>query len=523
MVLSIMLCAATPNSVLESVRVFMMGAEINRTATATVPSGIGEVVFTGLPVDIDPNSIQISSKGQFTILSVSHRHNYLESPQVSDELKMLQDSLRYYQAQINQKQSLLKVYQEEESLLLSNKSIGGSESGVRVQELQNMADFFRRRMIQVKELQLQTSENIRQVTRRHERINNQIRQLSPRQSQQVSEIVVTTSATRQQNGEFSFSYLTWNASWQAMYDLRAHDTESPVEAVLKASVTQNTGEDWENIQLTLSTGDPLHSRHMPRLTTWFLRFLRPVAEPPVARQAYGEMARREMQLMAAPEVEEAMDIATTAADFTQRAQTQTTTEYRITTPYNFPSGSRARMVEVLKAEVPALYVYYAVPRLDREAHLVARLTQWEEFFNLPGEASLFFENAYVGKTRIDPANTADTLTVSLGTDRSIVLERNRQEDYSRKGILGRRTTETVAWELVVRNNKNQAVTLELLDQIPVSTDADIQISLEEKSGAHHNEANGFLKWRIEVPASGTERKNFRYTVRYPSDKNLRIE
>ncbi|TVQ10057.1 MAG: mucoidy inhibitor MuiA family protein [Bacteroidetes bacterium] len=528
-VLSYSALPATVSSSLESVRVFLWGAEINRTATAEVKPGIHEIIFTGLPMDIDPNSVQVKGSGPFTILSVSHRNNFLISPQVSTELKILRDSLEYYTQRFNNRQAMLNVYLEEEALLLANKSMGG-EAGVRPAELKNLADFFRSRMTEVKELQLKTRIEIQQLQDRQNRLRQQIARLGSEQNVNVGEVVVTVSATRSARGQFEFSYITRSAGWNAMYDIRAEDTQKPVEMLMKASVRQNTGEDWENIRLTLSTANPLDSRVVPSLSTWFLRYVEPVAQAPYGAAQRSRLKETYMMdfesaplyIIADDEiVEEAL--AGSVAGITIATQTHTTREYFIDTPYNIMSGADDQMIEVLRDELPAQFTYFAVPRVERDAFLVARITGWEDFVILPGKMGVFFEDSWVGSTFINPEQTADTLEVSLGTDRSVAVERKRLTEFSRKGVLGRRTTETVAWEIVIRNGKNIPVSIEVKDQIPVSTDGDIQITLEEKSGAIHQESTGILTWRLEIAPGQTVRKPFRYSVRYPSDKKIRLE
>jgi len=522
LVLPLLSISGNVNSDLSGVRLFLWGAEIHRTATSQVSAGVGEVVFTGLPVNIDANSIQVKGIGQFSVLSVSHRHNFLDEPAISREAKMLNDSLDLLKREIDSQQALLNVYGEEEALLLANKSIGGSDAGVKVVDLKSMADFFRTRLTEVKNLQLQTKESLVKLQKAQSRIRNQINELgSPRSN--VSEIVVTTSAPRSVRGEFEISFITWEARWNPLYDIRAADTGNPVELVMKASVTQSTGEDWSGISLVLSTAPPFSGRNIPELSTWFLRFLEPALTERSFQIESIPMTRQEMYMADT----EALEIQTfdEVGYEPQAIQTQTTIthEYRISTPYTIKSGGSSQLLEVQTNEIPASFTWYAVPRVDRDAYLLARLTGWEDHVVLPGKAGIFFENAYVGQTFIDPLRSEDTLNISLGTDRGVVLERKREEDFASRGILGRRTTETVAWDILVRNNKNRPVNLEVRDQIPVSTDENIEITLDERSDAQYEQSSGMLTWRLELEPGLSQTLPFRYSVKYPSDKKIRLE
>jgi len=520
----LLVSASGINSQLKGSRVFLWGAEISRSATVEISPGINEVIFTGLPADMDPNSIQVKSVGNFAILSVAHRHNHLESPQMTTKMSGLRDSLDYYKSQIDLLQAMLKVYDEEEALLSANKSIGGGDTGVRVADLRTMADFFRSRFTEVKKLQLETRKELEAAQQRHARIRTQIGELT-RERSFVSEIIVTTSAARALKGQFDFSYITRMARWNALYDIRAIDTDKPVELLMKASVNQNTGEDWSNIHLVLSTASPLDGRTVPALSPWFLRFLEPIVASPVLEMRSRKMMDAEpmAEMFIADDLASEMVVVGYGTQTVVASQTATTREFHITTPFDIKTGKGSQMVEIQKNELPAIFTWYAVPRIDKDAYLVARVTGWEEYVILPGEAGIFFENAYVGKTILDPMQSTDTLEISMGMDRSVAVERVRLADFSRKGILGRRTTETVAWEIKLRNNKNRVINLELKDQIPVSTHADLQVTLEEKSGADHQESSGILTWRLTLPAGESAQRVFRYSVRYPSDKKVMLE
>jgi uncharacterized protein (TIGR02231 family) len=513
------------NSELTGVRLFLWGAEISRTSANQVEAGINEVVFTGLPVNMDANSIQVKGVGSFSVLSVSHRHNFLDEPAVSLEVKMLTDSLELLKKEMDSQQSLLNVYEEEQGLLLANKAIGGSDTGVKVAELQSMANFFRSRLMEVKRLQIETKQKLVELQRAQSRIRNQINELgSPRTN--VSEIVVTTSASRAVRGIFEISFITWEARWNPLYDIRASDTGNPVELVMKASVTQSTGEDWSGISLTLSTAPPFSGRNIPELSKWFLRFLDPNPFVGASRSKSiqeAPMMAPEMYRMEAEVADDMMLEMITDEPVVVQSQTTTTHEYRITTPFNVKSGGGSQMLEVQTHELPATFTWYSVPKIDQDAYLVAMITDWEEHVILPGETGVFFENAFVGETMINPMLTDDTLKVSMGTDRGVVLERKREEDFASRGILGRKTTETVAWKIDVRNNKNRRINIEIRDQIPVSTDENIEITLEERAGAQYEQLSGMLTWRLELEPGQSQTLPFRYSVKYPSDKNIRLE
>lgn len=513
----------TITSQLKEATVFLQGAQISRQANAQIPSGISRIIITDLPEDINPQSIQIKGSGNFTVLSVNHQMNYLKAQEKTSQQKTLEDSLKYYKERIEFENAMLKVVNEEESLLMANKNLGGSETGLKVTELKEAADFFKIRLSDIKTRQLQTTRRIREMQEKHDRIFNQIRQLQGIARRPQSEIVVTVSATAATRGEFTISYIGNNASWAPVYDIRASNVNQPIDLMFKANVFQSTGEDWNNIRLTLSTGNPMMSGQMPQLATWWLNFHVPVQHIEGLR-----MSQRPKQAeMAAPMAfgdEIMMEVAArTGGDYTTVAQNQTTVDYVIATPYNIPSGNNPQVVEIQKYQLPAQFEYYCVPKLDRDAFLVARVTGWEQYNFLAGQANLFFEGTYLGESFIDPANTSDTLNLSFGRDKGIVVTREKRKDFTARRLIGNRQTETIAWEISIRNNKRQGIKLNILDQIPVSTTKEIEITADEISGASLNKETGLLKWILDLKASENKKLNLTYSAKYPKNQKVILE
>ena len=508
-------------SEMKEAMVFFQGAQLSREAQVRVPAGINELVFTQLPLDIDASSIQIKATGPITILSVSHRTNFLESPELSREIRQMEDSLRFYKNRIDLNRDMLKVYEEEEALLAANRSLGGSQVGVKVTEIQAAADFLRKRLQEIKTNALKVRQEVEKDQERHTRITQQLSRLRGRSANRMGEVVVQVSATAAVNASFTLNYNVFSAGWQPVYDIRVADIDRPLELMLKANAFQNTGEDWNNVKLTFSTGDPRQWGQKPQLSQWYLRF-----DEEIAVMGYGTQ-RKIMELNETvvfdAEMVPGIAIAQSAADFVQVQEGRVTREFIVNTPYNLPSGDDRRVVELENNSLPAMYEYFVVPKYNPDAFLVARVPDWQQYALLPGEANMFFEGTFLGKTFIDPGVTTDTLELSLGRDRNIVVKRERMKDQTRRSFLGNRTTETVGWEISARNNKRVAIILNIQDQVPVSTQQDIEVSVEEMSGAKYDGERGFVTWRLELKPAESQQRNLRYSVRYPRNKKITLE
>jgi uncharacterized protein (TIGR02231 family) len=148
----------------------------------------------------------------------------------------------------------------------------------------------------------------------------------------------------------------------------------------------------------------------------------------------------------------------------------TTVEFEIELPYTIPPDGKPYGVKIDEHTVPASYEYYCAPKLDPDAFLTARVTDWEDYHLLSGETNLFFEGTFVGKSFLDVASVSDTLVVSLGRDEGVVVERTKLKAFSKRQLLGTRRTASLAFEIEVRDNKGVPVRVVIEDQVPLSTD-----------------------------------------------------
>ncbi|MCX7985549.1 MAG: mucoidy inhibitor MuiA family protein [Bacteroidales bacterium] len=206
-----------------------------------------------------------------------------------------------------------------------------------------------------------------------------------------------------------------------------------------------------------------------------------------------------------------------------KTENQTAFEFEINTPYTINSDNKSTLVDIGTYLVDANYEYYCVPKIDKDAFLVAHLVNWEKYNLLEGEASIYFENTFVGKSILDVRFLSDTLTISLGRDKNIIVKRDKIREYTKKQFFGTKKEETRAWLISIKNNKKQTIKLNLFDQIPVSTNQEIEVLPEELSGGILQRETGEVKWNIILPPAEKKEVQLRYRVIYPKQRNLIIE
>jgi len=513
-------------STIKEVTVFLNGAEINRSGNTTLTAGTTYLLFEGLSPNIDKNSIQVKGKGNFIILSVVHRINYLREQEKPKDIIALEDTLESLKLRIEFQQNLKSVYQEEQSMILANKSIGNKEVGVDALDLEEVADFFRKRLTDIKSRTLKAKIKEKKLREEINKVKKQLASLNAKRNRSTSEIVVGVSAKERTPAKFNLSYFVYSAGWVPSYDLRAADTKSPVKLDYKANVYQNTGVDWDDVKITLATVNPTQSGTKPKLNTWFLKFSQPIIMHSVYRET--QKPRAAPQAMAAQVLAYEAPLmekdASTAASYTQVAQNQINTEFKIALPYSIPADGKKHSVEIQNYKLPAKFSHFSISKLDRDAFLLAKITGWEDYNLLSGEASIFYAGTYVGKSYINARSTNDTLDLSFGRDKSIVITREKLKDFSSKKFIGTNKKETFAYEISIRNTKSakggDAVEVVIQDQVPISSDKEIIVELLESSNAKYNEETGKLTWRIKLSPSETKKLRLMFSVKYPKNKTI---
>jgi uncharacterized protein (TIGR02231 family) len=513
------------NSTVQEVTVFLNGAQVMRSAKIEFPAGNTAFRFTNLPEGIDPQSVQVKGQGSFTILSVVHQINYLAGQKKPREIILLEDSLRIFEEKLAFNNSMLQVYKTEEDLLMANKSIGSEEKGIVVSELKMAADFFRTRMADIKKEQLNIARENKYLNEKIEKLRKQLNNINSNLNKPTSEVLISVEAAKEGIGKIQLTYIVSQAGWIPVYDIRAIDVNSPVTLIYNAKVFQHTGENWENVRLKLSTADPRQRGDKPNLTSWYIDFNQSSGGfgymqnvPQLTRAKKAEAGILEDKLIA-----ETPEESATTADYTEILQHQTNLEFSIKVPYDVPSDNKQYTINIQEYKLPATYQYYCAPKLDRDAFLIARVTGWENYNLLPGEMNLFFEDTYIGKSYLNLRQTTDTLDLSLGRDKNIIITRAKLTDYTADKMLVNTRQKTRGWEISIRNNKKQQVKLVLEDQFPVSMNKDIQVEPVEYSGGSYNKETGKIKWQLIMNPSEDKKIRIAFTVKYPKDKDVIID
>lgn len=201
----------------------------------------------------------------------------------------------------------------------------------------------------------------------------------------------------------------------------------------------------------------------------------------------------------------------------------TTLIYNIEEKYSIETDGKTTTIGVKNIEVPALFRYLSVPKADPSSFLTAYIPDWQEYDLQSGEAGLYFEGTYLGKTYIDLATASDTLSLSMGKDNGVRVKRQLIKEFSRKRFIGSNQTDSRQYEISVRNNKKEAVEITIQDQYPISITKDITVSDVKAPSATIDEKTGLVSWDIRLNPGEERKLLLSFVVKYPKDRRVVLE
>lgn len=570
---------------LQTVTIYRSGAELIHQAKANLDKGNNELVIEGISSYVDINSIQVNCPATVTILGVEFSNNYLLSESVSPELKRIRDSLEIVKSDIKKLDVQITTSNDLLNVLQSNKEIKGSQTGLSVAELIKLMDYYKLKSTELQNEISQLNGKKEKLVNTISRLNQQEAEERKQHTVTGGRLVLQLYVALSGMQDFTISYITPNAYWTPYYDIKADNIQSPLKIIYKAKIVQTTGIDWKKVKLSLSTSTASQYGAAPILKSWFLSYINPVRkmemnlsasnsipsmqvytqnvyDKEVSKDAYkkiqgyngqnqplyvvngnimeaADFRRLDQQSIASTEIiqnEQAVamygprgvngavmvTLKDGLEDYVSVSDNALEVNYDIDLPYDVPTNGKAQIATLKEATVPAFYKYYAVPKLDKDAYLLAEVSDWEKLNLLPGEANIIFEGTYVGKSFIDPASTSDTLNLTLGKDKRIIIKREKLMDFSSVKLLGTNKLQTITYELTVKNNKKDPVMLILKDQYPISTNKDIEVELLQSSEAVNNTDIGVLTWKLNLAPGESKKVRISYSAKYPKGKLINL-
>ena len=198
-------------------------------------------------------------------------------------------------------------------------------------------------------------------------------------------------------------------------------------------------------------------------------------------------------------------------------------EFDIKQLLTLPDGGKTTTTEIARHQLPASYEYRGIPKIDKESFLVADATDWQKLNLMEGEANVYFDNSFVGKSILDPNVSSDTLHFSMGRDQSIRVLRTKVSESFTRRFFGSNQEQTLKWRISVKNNRKESVNITVFDQAPISRNTSIEVIMDELSDGQFDKKTGIIKWPLQLKPGEQRDLILQYKVKYPKNRRLNIE
>jgi uncharacterized protein (TIGR02231 family) len=497
---------------LDSVTLYAKGAELSATATTQIPAGESDIILMQVAKDIHPASINIDVGSKAMILATTLKNDYLVNYPESAQVKALKQQLQQLQTKLDDKNIRLAVIEEEISLLTGNRIDHLKKTTSPITEAANIIHFIRENLTQALSAKTALIQEIKHITDDIDNIQHQLINEQGQTQEFTPVIILKIYAEKAVTLPISISYVTYSAGWEQSYDLRVQDINTPAHLTYKANIYQDTGFDWQNIDLTLSTANPTDNSQITPLIPWVISIKNNDHDSDYNRLYSSKLVSKATMSMMAISDEQHLALTDYISINTQGINQQ----YHIQLPFTLKGHSQDNVVILKETEVAATYQYVATPKLDNNAYLLAKISDWQHLDLLPGKAMIFFANKYVGEQLIATTQVADTLDIALGRDKNIYIQRQQNTNQlSKPSFLGKNVSQKFAYTIDIKNAKTLPVTMTIYDQLPVIQNERIRLDNIQYSGAIYNKENGFLSWTLTLNPNEQKQLPFSFNVTYP--------
>lgn len=575
-------------STIEEVEVYRKNARVHRVAKTNVPAGSSNIILEDISSKLLINSVQVKIKNkQVALVAALPRMNYeeifVEQKRSPQRISVISDSLIL----LARLKSELRVEQNSISsvrqLMMNHNPLGSKkDSGYTVAQIKELMEFRQKELMKMDMVLLTLTEKQNNVGRTINRLTNELTKLQQKRAHSSGQLVLQVQADKATATDIEVSYVVAGAGWSPVYDLKSDGIGKPLNLVYKANVYQNTGYDWKQVKLSLSSSDPSMSHNRPILRPFKIGMLA-ISVPDkssvvnvkkgntyiqyqgtgnvILEQAFPYRGRYGITNITTRNVS---SIVATTAGINQAdqgeainsngsrstnnntyidgvrvigqvgklgtsgkpmtnfdvADTEETSSinFDLDLLQNVPTDGQMHVVTIKKESIPVEYEYHIVPKLEKNAFLLAKVTEYGKYNLMPGTANIFFEDVYLGQSTLDPAIVTDTLLLSLGRDEQIGVKRERLKEERKK--MGNNMREELTFELSIRNNKKVSIPITVLDQIPLSNHEKLEVQLLESSSARYYKPYGSLRWQQQVGVNKTVKLRYTYRVKYPKGYSI---
>jgi uncharacterized protein (TIGR02231 family) len=537
--------AITAEHKITAVTVYPDRALVTRTGSVQLNAGVQSVVFEGLPLNLEEDSVRAkaSSTGKLKIIGVEMRRDYKEvamsagTKQLQDDLTKLDDQIRALNDEKNDLQRRDVFLDQIRNKVANQPNIeDGKPASASVQNIEGLFQLYGTETSKITNRQRDIEFALRDLNKQRGDKASQLALLQQPATPNTRSAIVTVEATDAGSADLQVSYLIAGAGWQPQYDAYADPDTQKVELTYYGVVRQTTGENWDNVAMTLSSARPTSAARLPELGTWTIDFggqamddlQEKDKETDAARMRYISKSVAQGSANAAANVPMSEpDAATAPAAPAPADASMETAEVRSLGPAatfvvaaktSIPSDNQphrnAISVQTLKGD----WTYETTPKLVASAFLKTKVTNTSGGPLLAGEINAFLGNNFVGKSSIGLVAANATFDLFLGADENIKVTRTEgvaKEEVG--GILSRMRVCKRSFTIEVENFKTTEASFKLRDQLPVSRNGQITVAVDQAEPAFkvRDENTGEVNWEFKLKPNAKQKITVEYEVDAP--------
>ncbi|MCS4304810.1 DUF4139 domain-containing protein [Chryseobacterium sp. BIGb0232] len=497
--------------------VFLQGAKVFGSTNINLQKGKNMIRIVNLPNNLDENTYKINLEKNTTLLSITPQSNFLKDDQLSDSEKKLDDERKKLQRQVSLLNIQVKNLTGEQNIINDNLKVSANDKSTPQEQLIKLTEFYRKRMLEIDNQVFLLNEQKTVLDESIAKLNKQSDEEQTHKNTNRKELLLEVLADNDTSLNLGVSYIVSDAGWIPSYDLRAESVKKPLEMVYKGKIYQKTGQDWKNIKLFVSTYRPSYNQDRPILSPLYVAEY--TAHNPMQEVADYSLKDKAV-LTNAYQMRKEISAKPSQIPIASVSDNQMNVIYELNYNQTILSQEKEQYVILDKKQIDATYKYHTVPKVNNQVFLMAFVKNWQNLNLINGEANIYFEDNYIGKTNMTSNYVKDEFPISLGVDERITVKRIKLEDKASQKPMNSNKWETETYQISIRNNTKESIELEVLDQLPISENSKISVKTIETGDGSLDEKTGSILWNKNIRSGGSEKISFSYEVKYPKDMQI---
>ncbi len=526
------------SSRISAVTVYPDRALTSRTASLNLKPGGYLITFDSLPTLIQDDSVRVEGKGSAgaTIVGLEVKRAFLEQSgekrvkELDEEIRALEQrsgALDARKAGLSAQKAFLESIRVAWGDRISKELAIGRPTSA---ELLDAAGFVGSGATKAEQQALDIETEKKNIKDKIDSLRSQRDESTGSLRKETKTVEVMLDVSREGNLTLDLATVIPQAGWVPSYDVRLAADAKTAELTFRAMVRQQTGEDWNNVDLTLSTARPAAGSAPPELYPWRIALFRP--QPPMAApMLYGSAVAGSIRPKTAMKAGRAFtDTTTTENGFAEEASApfetaqinneQSSVAFHIPRPLDIPSDGTQHGSIVAVEQLPVTMEFIAIPKLSPLVFLKSEIVNRAAYPLLPGKVNTFAGNTYTGSSQLKKVAAGEKFDLFFGSDDQVTVKREELKQHKEAGIFGKNRV-SYRYRIELNNFRKEPLTVNLRDQLPLAGDEEIKVSLDDPSiKPDEFGTDGRVAWKTPLKAGEKKELTFGILVEYPKDREV---